>query len=89
MKTIRLLTVAALGSTAVAVAQPHPRTLLEITGAPRVVPHLADSVVLIIDAQRDYTATGQLPLVGIDAALHETQRLLTRARSAGVPIVHI
>jgi nicotinamidase-related amidase len=49
---------------------------------------LHDSVVLIIDAQREYV-DGHLPLTGMTAALAQTQRLLVRARAAHVPIIHV
>src|SRR5262249_9988153 len=45
-------------------------------------------VVIIIDAQREYTS-GRLPLAGIEPALMQTARLLARARGHGIPIVHI
>ncbi len=65
-----------------------PATLLEIAGVNSAPGRLAQSVVLIIDAQREYSEGG-LPLVGMHAALHETHRLLQRARLAQVPIVHV
>lgn len=63
-------------------------TLLELTHAEIAPAHLRESVVIIIDAQREYV-DGRLPLAGIESALAQTQRLLVRARAAGVPIVHI
>lgn len=65
-----------------------PPTLLALTRAEPAVTPLRDSVVLIIDAQREYV-DGRLRLDGIDAALQQTQRLLARARAAGVPVIHI
>jgi nicotinamidase-related amidase len=66
-----------------------PLTLLELGGGTRPKPaRLAESVVVIIDAQREYT-DGRLPLANVQAALQQTQRLLTRARAAGIPIIHI
>lgn len=64
-----------------------PPTLLQIAGITVAPARLNDSVVIVIDAQRDYTA--KLRLAGIDPALREMQRLLTRARAADVPIIHI
>jgi nicotinamidase-related amidase len=64
------------------------QTLLEKLGAPTIVPRLEDSAVVIIDAQREYL-DGNLPLVGIQAALQEIERLLARARQKNVPIFHI
>lgn len=66
----------------------RPKTLLELAGAPAGTPHLNDSVLIVIDAQHEYV-DGKLPLNGIDAALAEIGALLTRARKAGVPIIHI
>ena len=78
-----------LGATFATAATPaQPPTLLELAGVPSRPGHLAASVVVIIDAQREYV-DGRLPLAGISAALHQTQRLLARARAAHVPIVHI
>lgn len=81
--------VAPLALTAAASALPPPLTLTELGGGPAPTPsRLQESVVLIIDAQQEYT-TGRLPLAGVDAALAQTARLLARARAAGVPVVHI
>lgn len=63
-------------------------TLLSLTHAAHPPARLSESVVVIIDAQREYT-DGRLPLAGVAAALHQTHRLLERARAAGVPIIHI
>jgi nicotinamidase-related amidase len=41
----------------------------------------------MIDTQREYT-TGRLPLVGIDAAVKEGERLLEFARGQGMPVFH-
>lgn len=71
-----------------AAAATPPPTLLALTGAASAAGRLDQSVVLVIDAQREYV-DGRLPLAGIHAALQETQRLLARARAAGVPVVHI
>jgi nicotinamidase-related amidase len=69
--------------------QPCPiPTLLEISGAAYPAGRLADSTVVIVDAQRVYV-DGRLPLPGVDLALAEIARLLARARAAGTPIIHI
>ena len=68
---------------------PQPKTLLAHGGAERSPSSLADSVVLIIDAQREYTAAGCLPLDGIDGALERIAALLDAARKQGRPIVHV
>ena len=66
----------------------RPKTLLELAGAPASPTHLSDTVVIVIDAQREYV-DGKLPLVGVTPSLDEIGRLLARARKAGVPIIHI
>lgn len=67
---------------------PAPRSVLQMVGV-RVEPaHLSDSVLIIIDAQREYV-DGKLPLDGIDASLKETARVLARARKAGTPVIHV
>jgi nicotinamidase-related amidase len=65
-----------------------PPTLLEISGAAYPAGRLAESVVVIVDAQRVYL-DGRLPLPGIDQALEEIARLLGRARAAGTPVIHV
>lgn len=65
-----------------------PLTLLEMSGAPLESARLSESVLLIIDAQREYV-DGKLPLAGIDAALATGGRLLARARAARTPVVHV
>lgn len=82
---LKLLTCLACAATAFAAP---PQTLLEITHATKPAPSLREAVVIIIDAQREYTE-GKLRLAGVEAALRQTGRLLARARAAGVPIIHI
>lgn len=65
-----------------------PRTLLDQAGISLPLATLADAVLLLIDAQREYL-DGALPLAGIDAALSEGAQLLARARAAGTPVIHI
>jgi len=87
MKNLLRLSLAVLGLSTITRGNP-PATLLDLTHSMPAPARLSDSVVLIIDAQREYT-DGLLQLSGVAAALHETQRLLRRARAAGVPIIHI
>jgi nicotinamidase-related amidase len=65
-----------------------PPTLLEISGAAYPAGRLADSTVVIVDAQRVYV-DGRLALPGVDLALAEIARLLARARAAGTPVIHV
>jgi nicotinamidase-related amidase len=66
----------------------RPKTLLEMAGAAATPTHLADSVLIVIDAQREYV-DGKLPLSGVKPALTEIGALLARARKADVPVIHI
>jgi nicotinamidase-related amidase len=66
----------------------RPKTLLELAGAPANPMHLAQAVLIVIDAQREYV-DGKLPLSGVKPALAEIGGLLARARKAGAPIIHI
>ena len=65
-----------------------PRTLVELGGSKARPARLSDSVLIIIDAQREYV-DGMLPLVGVADAIAETSRLLERARAARTPVVHV
>ncbi|MHB1291759.1 MAG: cysteine hydrolase family protein [Sulfuricella sp.] len=65
-----------------------PKTLLQMAGIRAEPAHLSDSVLIIIDAQREYV-DGKLPLDGIDASLKEAARALARARKAGTPVIHV
>ncbi len=66
----------------------EPKSLLSLAGAPLHPSPLDKAVLVLIDAQREYT-DGALPLSGVDAAIAEAARLLTLARKAGVPVIHI
>jgi nicotinamidase-related amidase len=68
---------------------PQPQTLLSIGGAERTPSALAKSTVLIIDAQKEYIASGRVPLDGIDDAMKRIAALLDAARTQGRPIVHV
>lgn len=65
-----------------------PRTLFEMAGARPEAGRLADSLLVIVDAQREYV-DGALPLAGVDEAIAETAQLLARARESGTPVIHI
>ena len=69
-------------------AQSQARTILELSGATMPPARLADAVLLVIDAQREYV-DGALPLAGVDLALAVGGALLARARAAATPVVHI
>ena len=65
-----------------------PKTLLELAGADWTPGVVSDSVLLLIDCQREYI-DGQLPLPGINDALREIGKLTDRFREADSPIVHV
>jgi nicotinamidase-related amidase len=67
---------------------PAPTTLRTLAGLPSTPPSLADSALIMIDCQNTYTR-GVMELDGVQDALDEAAKLLERARSAGIPIVHI
>lgn len=63
-------------------------TMRAMAGLRDSPPAVANSVVVVIDAQREYL-DGRLPLTGIEAALDSIERVLTAARHAGTPVVHV
>lgn len=65
-----------------------PKTLLELAGADWTPGPVSDSVLLLIDCQREYI-DGQLPLLGVNDALREIGKLTELYRAAGSPIVHV
>src|SRR6201982_3291478 len=63
-------------------------TMLQMSGLAPTPATMADGVLLIIDAQREYT-DGLLPLTGVAGAVDALATLLEKARKAGAPIVHV
>jgi nicotinamidase-related amidase len=63
-------------------------TMLQMAGATPTPATMADGVLLIIDAQREYT-DGLLPLTGVAGAVEALAVLLEKARQAGAPVVHV
>ena len=63
-------------------------TMLQMAGATPSPATMADGVLVIIDAQREYT-DGLLPLSGVDAAIDALAVLLDKARRARAPVVHV
>ena len=66
-------------------SNPTLRALAELPSEPAA---LADSTLILIDCQNTYTY-GVMELAGVQAALDETAVLLDRARSAGIPVIHV
>lgn len=65
----------------------HP-TLRALSGFPAEPANLSDSTLILIDCQNTYTQ-GVMELDGVQNALDETALLLDRARTAGIPVIHI
>ena len=63
-------------------------TMLQMAGATPTPATMADGILLIIDAQREYT-DGLMPLPGVEPAIEALAVLLEKARKAGAPIVHV
>lgn len=67
---------------------PDPQTLFAMSGVQARPHRLAESAVLMIDAQNEYV-DGRLALPGIDRALEHGAALLAAARGRERPIVHV
>ncbi len=63
-------------------------TLRALAELPQQPAGLAESTLILIDCQNTYTR-GVMELEGVGAALDEAAALLDRARTAGIPIIHI
>ncbi len=63
-------------------------TMLQMSGVAPTPATMANGVLLIIDAQREYT-DGLLPLTGVAGAVDALATLLEKARKAGAPVVHV
>lgn len=67
---------------------PDPTTLRALAGLPAAPASLADSTLVMIDCQNTYTR-GVMELDGVAGALDQAAELLQRARSAGIPVIHV
>jgi nicotinamidase-related amidase len=63
-------------------------TLRVLSELPLEPAGLAESTLVLIDCQNTYTY-GVMELDGVQAALDEAAALLDRARSAGIPVIHV
>ncbi|MER5446413.1 cysteine hydrolase family protein [Streptomyces sp. NPDC002764] len=61
------------------------RSLLGLADRPAA---FKDSVLIMIDCQNTYRR-GVMRLEGVEDALSQAARLLSRARAAGIPVIHI
>ncbi|MHA6794035.1 cysteine hydrolase family protein [Pseudonocardia bannensis] len=66
----------------------EPQTLRQLNNLPAEPAKLADSTLVLIDCQNTYTR-GVMELEGVQGALDQAAELLDRARSAGIPVIHI
>jgi nicotinamidase-related amidase len=64
------------------------KTIRDLAGLGDEASAIADSALVIIDAQNTY-CEGIMKLDGMDGALAECKRLLDRFRAAGRPVFHI
>jgi len=67
---------------------PERTTLRALSGLPAEPARLADSTLIMVDLQNTYTE-GVMELEGVQDAIDHAADLLDRARSAGIPIIHI
>ena len=63
-------------------------TLRELLGLGHTPNKLSESALVLIDCQNTYRE-GVMQLEGVEDALLEAQKLLEKAREAGIPIIHI
>lgn len=66
-----------------------PFTLRSAAGLPPVYGPLNDAVIIVIDAQEEYTEAGALPLAGLEPAVDNIAALLLKGRKDGAEVVHI
>lgn len=66
-----------------------PFTLRAAAGLPPFYGPLNDAVLIVIDAQHEYTDTGALTLPDLQPALNNIEALLLKGRKDGAEIVHI
>lgn len=50
---------------------------------------LTNHAVIVVDLQNEYLPSGHLPLVGIEAAVHNAAQIMAQARVQGIPVIHI
>lgn len=63
-------------------------TLRQLVGLPDAPAPMADSTLIMIDLQNTYTR-GVMELDGVQSALDQAEELLSNARDAGIPVLHI
>lgn len=65
-----------------------PKTMFQLSGRGFPPTRIANASLIIIDAQKEYLS-GDLALSGMDEALANIAKLVTAARAAKRPVVHI
>lgn len=65
-----------------------PKTLRDVSGLGTDAPSLKGSALVMIDLQNTYRE-GVMKLEGVEPAIKEAQKLLAKARDAGIPIFHV
>ena len=88
LSAMKTLAVSAAAVAALACSAAAPKTLLDFAGARWEPARLSDAVLVIVDAQREYS-DGKLRLPDVDAAVGEIAKLLERMRALGAPVVHV
>lgn len=63
-------------------------TLRRLSGMPEAPASWSAQTLVLIDCQNTYTR-GVLELDGVQKALDEVEQLLDRARTAGIPVLHV
>jgi nicotinamidase-related amidase len=67
----------------------QPFTLRSVAGLPDSAPGAGDSVIIVIDAQIEYTTDGKLPLPGTNEAVDRIDAIIGRARATATPVIHV
>ena len=65
-----------------------PKTLLQLAGADLSPARVRDGCLVLIDLQNEYLA-GPIAVTGASQAIAAAARLLSEARSCGVPVIHV
>ncbi len=63
-------------------------TLRDLTGLGHAAPTFKESALILIDIQNTYR-TGVMQLTNVEPAIKAAQSLLQKARTMGVPVIHI
>jgi nicotinamidase-related amidase len=64
-----------------------PNTLRDMLGVKPTDVKISDNTLLVIDAQREYV-DGNVRLANVEPAMEAVNRILKRARKAGIKIIH-